>query len=145
MNPPSARSASVELACFSRNRPFGVITTSGRAVASSACLRSRWKNCAAVVALATRMFSCAASWRKRSSRALECSGPFPSYPCGRRSVSREVWPHFERPATRNWSTTICAPLTKSPNCASQRTSASGAATAYPYSKPRHAYSESGEL
>ena len=35
-----------------------------------------------------------------------------------------VWPHFERPETRNWSITICAPLTKSPNCASQSTSAS---------------------
>ena len=35
--------------------------------------------------------------------------------------------HFESPAEMNWSTMICAPLTKSPNCASQRTSASGAA------------------
>ena len=45
----------------------------------------------------------------------------------------------------NWSITICAPLMKSPNCASQSTSASGAAMEYPYSKPRQAYSESGEL
>ena len=45
-----------------------------------------------------RMFSCAASWRKRSSRALECSGPFPSYPCGSSSVRRDVSPHLERPA-----------------------------------------------
>ena len=65
-------------AAFSRSSPFGVITTSGRAVASSACLRSRWKCCADVVGFAIRMFSCAASWRNRSSRALECSGPFPS-------------------------------------------------------------------
>jgi hypothetical protein len=28
----------------------------------------------------------------------------------------------------NWSIAICAPLTKSPNCASQSTSASGADT-----------------
>ena len=77
-NPPAASSSSVDAACFSRSSPFGVITTSGRAVASSACRRSRWKYCAAVVQLATRMFSCAASWRKRSSRALECSGPLPS-------------------------------------------------------------------
>jgi hypothetical protein len=28
----------------------------------------------------------------------------------------------------NWSIATCAPLTKSPNCASQATSASGAAT-----------------
>ena len=42
--------------------------------------------------------------------------------------SREVWRHLASPETRNWSTTICAPFTKSPNCASQRTSASGAVT-----------------
>ena len=54
------------------------MTTSGRAVASSACRRSRWKYCADVVQFAIRRFSCAASWRKRSSRALECSGPLPS-------------------------------------------------------------------
>ena len=44
--PTSARSASVDVASRRRRSPFGVITTSGRAVASSACLRSRWKNCA---------------------------------------------------------------------------------------------------
>jgi hypothetical protein len=54
------------------------MTTSGRAVASSAWRRTRWKYCADVVQFAMRMFSCAASWRKRSSRALECSGPLPS-------------------------------------------------------------------
>ena len=39
---------------------------------------------------------------------------------------------------------IWAPLTKSPNCASQATRASGASTEYPYSKPTAAYSESSE-
>ena len=102
-------------------------TTSGRAVASSACLRSRWKYCAAVVQFATRRFSCAASCRNRSRRALECSGPLPSYPCGRRSVRRDVSRHFDNPDEMNWSMTICAPFAKSPYCASQRTSASGAA------------------
>jgi hypothetical protein len=63
---------------FSRSSPFGVISTSGRATASSAWRRSRWKYWAAVVQFATRMFSCAPSWRNRSSRALECSGPLPS-------------------------------------------------------------------
>jgi hypothetical protein len=53
--------------------------------------------------------------------------------------------HFDSPAAMNWSMTICAPLTKSPNCASQRTRAYGAAAAEPYSNPRHAYSDSGEL
>jgi len=60
-------------------------------------------------------------------------------------VSREVSRHFERPATMNWSITICAPLTKSPYCASHRTSVSGAEVEYPYSNPSAAYSESGEL
>ena len=72
---PLASSSSVDDACFSRRRPFGDITTSGRATTSSAWRRRRWKNCAAVVQLTTRMFSCAPSWRNRSSRALECSGP----------------------------------------------------------------------
>src|SRR5216683_298373 len=40
---------------------------------------------------------------------------------------------------------ICAPLLKSPNCASHSTSDSGSSAPYPYSNPRHAYSESGEL
>ena len=39
---------------------------------------------------------------------------------------------------------ISAPFTKSPNWASQATSASGAATEYPYSKPRAAYSDKSE-
>ena len=77
-NEPEARSLSAEAASFSRRSPFGVITTSGRALGSSAWRRSRWKYCAEVVALTMRMFSCAASWRNRSSLALECSGPLPS-------------------------------------------------------------------
>ena len=40
--------------------------------------------------------------------------------------------------------TDCAPLTKSPNCASHSVSASGRATEYPYSKPSAAYSLSSE-
>ena len=41
--------------------PFGVITISGRAFGSSACLRSRWKYWDDVLGFAIRMFSCAAS------------------------------------------------------------------------------------
>ena len=37
-----------------------------------------WKYCAAVVQLTILMFSCAAICMKRSTRALECSGPLPS-------------------------------------------------------------------
>ena len=40
--------------------------------------------------------------------------------------------------------TVCAPLTKSPNCASHSTRASGRSTEYPYSKPSAAYSLSEE-
>ena len=43
------RSVNVDVASFRRSRPFGVTTISGRAVASSAWRRSRWKYCAAVV------------------------------------------------------------------------------------------------
>ena len=74
--PPSAPRA-VTPPVFRRSSPFGVMTTRGRAVASRACRRSRWKNCPAVVQFTTRMFSCAASCRNRSSLALECSGSVP--------------------------------------------------------------------
>ena len=37
-----------------------------------------------------------------------------------------VWPHLARPETMNWSMMTCAPLAKSPNCASHSTSVSGA-------------------
>ena len=64
--------------CFIRSPCFGVNTTSG--VCRSLCTwrRSRWKYCAAVVALQTWMLSSAAWIRKRSMRADECSGPWPS-------------------------------------------------------------------
>ena len=78
LNDPSLSSARVDEAFFRRSRPFGVMTTSGRAIGSSACRRSRWKYWADVVGLQIRRFSWAVSWRKRSSRALECSGPLPS-------------------------------------------------------------------
>ncbi len=89
LKPPFARSSRREVASFSRSRPLGVRRTSGRALGWMAWRRSTWKYWAAVVQLTMRMFSCAASCMKRSSRALECSGPLPSYPCGRRRVSRE--------------------------------------------------------
>ena len=54
------------------------ITIKGRRFWISAWRRSRWKYCAGVVQLATRMLPSAPSWRKRSTRPLECSGPDPS-------------------------------------------------------------------
>ena len=103
-------------------------TISGLIFSTSAWRRSRWKYWAVVETLATRMLPSAASVRNRSSRALECSGPAPSYPCGSSSVSRDVSPHFARPDTMNWSTATCAAFTKSPNWASHITSVSGAWT-----------------
>ena len=69
---PSASSRGVEGTSGWRSRLFGVSTTSGSGstVSSAAWRRSRWKNCAAVVQLATRMLMSAASCRKRSGRAL---------------------------------------------------------------------------
>ncbi|MNW59580.1 hypothetical protein D3C74_375040 [compost metagenome] len=59
-------------------------------------------------------------------------------------TTEEFWPHFCSAEEMNSSMTVWAPLTKSPNCASHRTRASGRSTEYPYSKPRAAYSLSEE-
>ena len=67
-----------EVACGRRSSDFGVMITSGRCLATRAWRRSRWKYWAGVVRFATRMLPSAASVRKRSSRAEECSGPEPS-------------------------------------------------------------------
>ncbi len=61
-------------------------------------------------------------------RALECSGPCPSEPCGRSMPRREVWRHLSSADAMNWSTMTWAPFAKSPNCASQSVSASGHST-----------------
>ena len=83
------------------------------------------------------MFPSAHICRNRSSRALECSGPCPSYPCGSSSTSPESCPHFARSAERNWSMIGCATFAKSPNCASQSVSVSGAAHAVAVLEPHH--------
>ena len=56
-------------------------------------------------------------------RAQECSGPWPSWPCGSSSTRPTGWPHFVSEPARNWSMITCAPFTKSPNCASHITRA----------------------
>ena len=94
--------------------------------------------------MATVMLSCAQRVRNRSTRAEEWSGPWPSYPCGSSSTTLERWPHFCSPELTNSSMIVCAPSTKSPNCASQQTRAPGRATEYPYSKPTAANSDSSE-
>ena len=75
---PSVSSSSALVACGRRSSDFGVITISGRCLTTLAWRRSRWKYWAGVVGLATRRLPSAASERKRSSRAEECSGPEPS-------------------------------------------------------------------
>jgi len=109
-------------------RAFGVITTSGFAGVCFTCRRSRWKYCAAVVGMATRRFRFAHSVRNRSSRALECSGPWPSYPWGKSSTMPLAWFHFSCAEEMNWSMMICAPFAKSPNCASHSTRSPFAST-----------------
>ena len=77
-NEPLVRSSIGERAGFARSSDLGVKTTSGLRTSRTICRRSRWKYCAAVVALATWMLSSAHSVRNRSMRAELCSGPWPS-------------------------------------------------------------------
>ncbi len=72
------KSAVAEAAAFSRSIDFGVKTTSGRLSCECTCQRSRWKYDAGVDGTATVMLSWAHICRKRSMRAEEWSGPWPS-------------------------------------------------------------------
>ena len=49
----------------------------------------------------------------------------------------EVSPHFVSEQTMYWSMMICAPLAKSPNCASQSTSMSGKSSAVAVIEAEH--------
>mmetsp|Transcript_13407 Transcript_13407/g.18543 ORF Transcript_13407/g.18543 Transcript_13407/m.18543 type:complete len:219 (+) Transcript_13407:1032-1688(+) len=82
--------------------------------------------------------------KKRSKRQEECSGPIPWYPCGRRSTSPDCTPHLFSMELKNWSMITCAPLEKSPNCASHSTNWSSVSWLYPSSNPSTPNSESGE-
>src|SRR5256885_8191579 len=143
-NEPAVNSLIGERDSLARRRYFGEKTTSGLRTSRRIWRRRRWKNCDELVALQTCMLFSAHNERKRSMRPDECSGPCPSYPCGSSSVRPDVCPHLSSAAERNWSTMTCAPLKKSPNCASQHTSASRCTIEYPYSKPMAAYSDSDE-
>ncbi|CPU68117.1 Uncharacterised protein [Mycobacteroides abscessus] len=72
------KSSTLDAAALRRSSCFGVKTMSGRRGRAYACRRSRWKYDAGVDGCATVMLSSAASWRKRSMRADEWSGPWPS-------------------------------------------------------------------
>ena len=61
-----------------RSMLFGVKITRGLRQDRSACRRSKWKYWAAVEGWHIWKLSRAANCRKRSMRALECSGPCPS-------------------------------------------------------------------
>src|ERR1043166_7527197 len=72
------------------------------------------------------MLSSAHRERKRCRRALECSGPCPSYPWGSRRTRSQGWRHFDSELAMKLSIITWAPLAKSPNWASHITSVSGA-------------------
>ncbi len=75
---PVVKSDVADAASLDRSSDFGVNTTIGRCRSECTCQRSRWKYEAGVDGMATVMLSCAHSCRKRSTRAEEWSGPWPS-------------------------------------------------------------------
>jgi hypothetical protein len=77
-NEPEVSCSTLDRAAFARSSDLGVKMTSGLRMSRRIWRRSRWKYCAAVVALHTWMLSSAAAVRNRSMRAELCSGPWPS-------------------------------------------------------------------
>ena len=61
-----------------RNSDFGDMTTRGLRKSQANWRRNKWKKFAGVEMLVTTMLRSAQLCRKRSKRALECSGPWPS-------------------------------------------------------------------
>src|SRR5690606_5188726 len=131
------------LGCLSRD--FGDMTMHGFLNSQVSCLRRRWKKLEGSVILATTTLYSAESCKNLSGLALECSGPWPSYPWGRSITNPFIFCHFDSAEVINWSIMVWAPLAKSPNWASQTVRAWGLAMAYPYSNPKTAYSDSKEL
>ena len=124
--------------CGWRSRLLGVITTSGLRQRRSACRRKQMK----VLRRRGRMDDLdvvlGGQRRNRSSRALECSGPCPRSRAAAAAPGRESRRHLSSALAMNWSMITCAALTKSPNCASQITSAVGAIQAVAVLKAQHA-------
>src|SRR5699024_10762753 len=99
MNLPSVNSFASDATRSLRNKLFGDITTNGLASSRPficAWRRNKWKNCADDVTFATIQLCSPAICKKRSKRALECSGPCPSYPCGNNITRFDLSPHFAR-------------------------------------------------
>src|SRR5258708_1898433 len=68
--------------------------TSGLRYGGRTWRRSAWKNWAGVVKLQPCQLSLTDNVKKRSRRALECSGPCPSMPCGKSMTRPETRFHF---------------------------------------------------
>ena len=100
---PRLNSATREVAAGERKRLFGVSTTNGARYTRRIWRRSTWKYWAGVVQFTTCRLSSAQVCKKRSTRALECSGPWPSKPCGRSITSPLMRPHFTWADVMNWS------------------------------------------
>ena len=101
---PSARSASVDDASFSRSRPFGVITTSGRALGVERLPAEQVEVLRRGRAVRDR--GCSPARRAGgTARAARSSAPArcPRSRAGAAASAVSVWPHFERPETMNWS------------------------------------------
>ena len=78
LNSPLVNSFNGEVASLFRNSDFGVMMTSGLRNMRTCWRRSTWKIWLADVGCTTCMLLSAASCMKRSRRAEECSGPWPS-------------------------------------------------------------------
>ena len=96
-------------------------------LATSAWRRSRWKYWAGVVQLATRMLPSAQAAGSARGARWSARGPSPRSRAAAAASAGTSAPHLASPETRNWSTITWAEFTKSPNCASHSTSASGPA------------------
>ena len=78
LNSPLVNSVSGELASLARSSDFGVMMISGFRNIRTICRRRTWKIWLAEVGCTTCMLLSAESCMKRSRRADECSGPWPS-------------------------------------------------------------------
>ena len=115
------------VACGRRSSDFGVMMISGRCLAMRAWRRSRWKYCAGVVRFADADVALGGELQEALEAAPRSArGPSPRSRAAAAASGARSGPTWPGRETMNWSMMTCAPLTKSPNCASQSTSVSGA-------------------
>ena len=129
-NAPLARSASDDVESGRRSRLLGLMITSGFLRRAQQLppqqvehLRRQGRHANLDVVLRAQAADSVRDGRR--------SAPAPALPVrAAASASRpHRRPHLASPLVMNWSITTCAPLAKSPNCASQITSVSGSAVA----------------